>query len=360
MPEISGMIQQFLEGNIKTLSGSEPVIESKTITENGSYTAPEGVDGYSPVVVNVPSDEPVIESKTITENGTYTPEIGVDGFAPVVVNVQSSAPVIESKNITENGTYTVPEGVDGYSPVTVNVPQLTTRTLQLELTNNVSHQMYYPESGEAFNVVDVSVDVAPLQGVRIAGTNYNRITLPQTDSNNYEYVLKFYNSGYQHNTSIIGNSSGGYNIQLTEYGNAWYCDGGSNNQLSYTPASTDDFIGHFTFVSNAIAGTMDLSDRDIALFNGSGTLLHKFGTKGTATTTAPEIWLLSRSGTGVASNGIIERLTIKDKSDNNSIVCDYVPAMVAVNGVKYSGLYDSINQNFIYNAYAGIISGVAF
>jgi len=86
MPEISGMIQNYLEGQIKTIAG-EPVIQSKTINENGIYTAPEGVDGYSPVVVNVPATPPVIESKTITENGTYTPESGVDGFSPVIVDV---------------------------------------------------------------------------------------------------------------------------------------------------------------------------------------------------------------------------------------------------------------------------------
>ena len=86
MPEISGMIQNYLEGQIKTIAG-EPVIQSKTINENGTYTAPEGVDGYSPVVVNVPATQPVIESKTITENGTYTPESGVDGFSPVIVDV---------------------------------------------------------------------------------------------------------------------------------------------------------------------------------------------------------------------------------------------------------------------------------
>lgn len=33
--------------------GSEPVIESLSVTENGTYTAPSGVDGYSPVTVNV-------------------------------------------------------------------------------------------------------------------------------------------------------------------------------------------------------------------------------------------------------------------------------------------------------------------
>lgn len=34
--------------------GVEPVIEALTVTKNGTYTAPDGVDGYSPVTVNVP------------------------------------------------------------------------------------------------------------------------------------------------------------------------------------------------------------------------------------------------------------------------------------------------------------------
>ena len=36
--------------------GGEPTIEALSITTNGTYTAPDGVDGYSPVTVNVPQD----------------------------------------------------------------------------------------------------------------------------------------------------------------------------------------------------------------------------------------------------------------------------------------------------------------
>lgn len=38
-----------------------PVIESLSVTENGTYTVPEGVDGYSPVIVNVPQSMPDLE-----------------------------------------------------------------------------------------------------------------------------------------------------------------------------------------------------------------------------------------------------------------------------------------------------------
>ena len=42
---------------ITSISGAaEPVIEALNITTNGTYTASNGVDGYSPVTVNVPQD----------------------------------------------------------------------------------------------------------------------------------------------------------------------------------------------------------------------------------------------------------------------------------------------------------------
>lgn len=64
----------------------DPVIQSLEVTENGTYTAPNGVDGYSPVVVDVPIPDGYIVpagTKEITENGTHD----VTQVASVEVNV---------------------------------------------------------------------------------------------------------------------------------------------------------------------------------------------------------------------------------------------------------------------------------
>lgn len=64
-----------------------PVIQYLNPIENGEYIAPAGVDGYNPVLVNVPQVPPVIRPLAVYENGNYQVPYGVDGFAPVSVNV---------------------------------------------------------------------------------------------------------------------------------------------------------------------------------------------------------------------------------------------------------------------------------
>lgn len=90
---------------------------SITITENGEYD----VTRKAKAIVDVEGDEPIIVPLEITENGTYTAQEGIDGYSPVMVNVEGDEPVIVPLEITENGTYTAQEGIDGYSPITVNV-----------------------------------------------------------------------------------------------------------------------------------------------------------------------------------------------------------------------------------------------
>lgn len=83
---------------------AEPVVQALTVTENGTYTPPEGVDGYSPVTVNVPA--PVLQDKTITENGEYTADAGFDALGKVLVNVAGSgggSMAVKAGTFTGNG-----------------------------------------------------------------------------------------------------------------------------------------------------------------------------------------------------------------------------------------------------------------
>lgn len=74
--------------NLPASGGSEPVIRPLNVTENGEYTVPEGVDGYNPITVNVPTN---VMAKEITANGVYNPvDDGVDGYSPITVNVPTS------------------------------------------------------------------------------------------------------------------------------------------------------------------------------------------------------------------------------------------------------------------------------
>lgn len=102
---------------------AEPIIEPLEVTENGTYTAPDGVDGYSPVTVSVPSKDPVLQRKIVTpseEAQRVTPDDGYDGLGLVTVRAISEEYVVPSgtKEITENGTH----NVWGWESVNVRVP----------------------------------------------------------------------------------------------------------------------------------------------------------------------------------------------------------------------------------------------
>ena len=77
----------FAEAAMIMMSGGSANIQPLTVTQNGQYNAPEGVDGFNPVIVNVPVPKPVIRSLTVTRNGRYdAADYGYDGFDPVIVD----------------------------------------------------------------------------------------------------------------------------------------------------------------------------------------------------------------------------------------------------------------------------------
>lgn len=87
-----------------------PVLVAKTITANGEYDPEDdNADGYSGVTVTVPSSQPNLQSKTVTQNGTVTPDAGYDGLSSVVVNVQGGG---GAKHVV-NVTFTMPTQTTG-------------------------------------------------------------------------------------------------------------------------------------------------------------------------------------------------------------------------------------------------------
>ena len=95
VPANNGKVLAISNGKLEARSvqwgGGEPTIEPLSVIANGTYTAPSGVDGYSPVTVNVSGGSAVVEPLSVTQNGTYNPPSGVDGYAPVTVNVSGGS-----------------------------------------------------------------------------------------------------------------------------------------------------------------------------------------------------------------------------------------------------------------------------
>ena len=72
------------------------ILEELNVTSNGTYTPPEGVDGFSKVTVDVPDIPPVLSELSVAQNGIYLPDQGVDGFYRVNVDVPIPAsPIIQ-------------------------------------------------------------------------------------------------------------------------------------------------------------------------------------------------------------------------------------------------------------------------
>ena len=88
----------------KTAAGGDPVIEPLEITENGTYTAPDGVDGYSPVSVNVPIPDGYIQPSgelEVTENGVHD----VAEYATINVAIAASGGLPEGVSKIASGLY---------------------------------------------------------------------------------------------------------------------------------------------------------------------------------------------------------------------------------------------------------------
>ena len=142
-------------------SGEPPNIQPLTVTENGTYTASGDVDGYSPIVVEVPtSGGGIVPSgtKQITENGTYD----VTNYASAEVNVPSSG----SSGDIETCTLTVNHGTSA------------------EYGNLINLLIYNKaENGSVVGVCNENVDVGSFDVTCVKGSCVVFILTDLTDVN---------------------------------------------------------------------------------------------------------------------------------------------------------------------------------
>lgn len=120
------------------------------------------------VTVNVPTPAPVLQNKTATQNGSYSADPGYDGLGTVLVNVQGQINN-QDKTITQNGTYTADSGYTGIGTATVNVHDpVKLYSTQQELQTDLSTR----------NVGDKGIIWTPVQRNPGKKDIFNKIYIP--------------------------------------------------------------------------------------------------------------------------------------------------------------------------------------
>ena len=209
---------------------------------------------------------PVINELSVTENGEYHVPEGVDGYDPVIVNIPPYVPVISSLSITENGTYVAPEGVDGYSPVAVNIPARKSAILPLSLIT--AEDILFEVGFRQFDLVNDTEDTIIHPNISLGG-EYNFISLIS------QQALGFDLGDSNKSVTIYGivraNNSSGDNMLLS----CWYGSSTGNDPNFYTRAndlrtsvwgSTDSSTGKSSRVFNAIAMSINNTSKKVRFF----------------------------------------------------------------------------------------------
>lgn len=156
-----------------------------TITENGTYTPPEGY-GYSKAVVDVPTPE---GNKTITKNGEYhiaqyetvTVKIGdSESDADTDTDTDTEELHIKTVDIIENGTVVVQpdDGYAGMSSVVINTDvQPNLQVKMVTVTENTAMVIKPDEGFDGLSQIVLSTEVdggtSASSGAILGGTVYH-------------------------------------------------------------------------------------------------------------------------------------------------------------------------------------------
>ena len=219
------------------------------------------VDGTS-----IPLVQPKLASKEIIENGTYlASNDNVDGYSEVVINVPSLEEVpTETIDITENGTYSVLY----YANANVNVPPVSNEyTLDKHYKTKVIDYDGTILYSDTQDVGDAAKDIVlniKHDGLTLEGFSSNQQT---TLLSSLENVKKIYNYdeiiGPIYTTTsgmcefdIVVTKKTGLTVQLNMAGTKSWGDGASDSTTSHTYAK----YGNYTVTCSATSWSITSSN----------------------------------------------------------------------------------------------------
>lgn len=160
---------------------------------------------------------PVLQNKTITENGTYTADSGFAGFGEMIVDVPTPTPTTEKKTVTPSKSVqkVTATGADYLSEVTVSA-----------IPDEYEIPIYFnPET-------DIVLGEETLGNIAITVASFSTLTFTHKTSNGNTVESKTASSG---TVSFSDIASGSYiaitgGINMFSFGNAVNCVGNTNDR----------------------------------------------------------------------------------------------------------------------------------
>lgn len=212
---ISGLIAQENNGKLLYVEngritaksvreiGGGGTLEHLSVSANGTYTPPSGVDGYDQVIVTVPSGAN-LQSKTVTQNGTVTPDAGYDGLSSVVVNVPGGGGGdVESWDLTASLTGDL-HGI----PMTAGNVSLSAEGAVFDSTYD------YLSVPLGYNGITIEIDVASMS---LTSGTHRRFIMPTSEKGliyRSTGVWAFYNGSWVDSSETDGSVFDGATVKV--------------------------------------------------------------------------------------------------------------------------------------------------
>ena len=172
--------------------GGEAVIRSLDVTENGTYSAPSGVDGYNPVNVNV------------SGGGSLTPEEQkaldtlVDSSEGVLYTKEYRHNIAElNSNPSENSTYSFKESLcklgddiyafDSQSLYKLNRDKFLFEKLFTQYNTNIQRPLWIDSQGRIYTGNFGQLDITNGTAIELPNMNFNNYSNPD-----YRHINIFY------------------------------------------------------------------------------------------------------------------------------------------------------------------------